>query len=160
MGNLIVAWAKKQNSQLCEDQVDTTGELWHKRLCHMSQKRMQMLAGKDVLLKMKNVHLDKCADCLDDKQNRDAFHPRPPMWRKTVVELVHTDVSYVDKISHSGGYYFITFIDYYNRKLWAYVLKMKDLVLSIFKEFQARIERESGKKLKVVRTNNKGQYIG
>ena len=88
-GNMIAAYAKKQNTlyvlhaQLGRDQVnmvvDTTGELWHKRLCHMSQKRMQMLAGKDVLLKMKNVHLDKCADCLDDKQNRDAFHPRPPM---------------------------------------------------------------------------------
>ena len=45
-GNLIVACTKKQNTlyvlhaQLGRDQVnmvvDTTGELWHKRLCHMS----------------------------------------------------------------------------------------------------------------------------
>ena len=73
---------------------------------------------------------------------------------------MHTDICYVDVKSHAGAQYFVTFIDDYNRKLWAYVLKTKDQVLSIFKEFQARIERESGKKLKVVRTNNKGQYIG
>ena len=30
----------------------------------MSQKGMQMLAGKELLPEMKNVHLDKCTDCL------------------------------------------------------------------------------------------------
>ena len=45
---------------------DTTGELWHKRLCHMSQKGMKMLVGKELLSKVKNMHLDKCADCLAD----------------------------------------------------------------------------------------------
>ena len=44
----------------------------------------------------------------------------------------------------------MTFIDDYTRKLWAFVLKSKDQVLSFFKEFQARAERESGQKLKVV----------
>ena len=32
--------------------------------------------------------------------------------------------------------------------------------MSFFKEFQARAERESGRKLKVVRTNNSGEYRG
>ena len=43
-------------------------------------------------------------------------------------------------------------------KLWAFMLKTKDQVLSIFKEFQARAEREYGQKLKVVRTDNGGEY--
>ena len=42
--------------------VDTVGDLWHKRLCHMSQKGMQMLAGKELLSEVKNVQLDKFAD--------------------------------------------------------------------------------------------------
>ena len=64
-GNMIAAYAKKQNTlyvlhaQLGRDQVnmvvDTTGELWHKRLCHMSQKGMWMPAEKDLLPKMENV---------------------------------------------------------------------------------------------------------
>ena len=54
------------HGQVCQKEVNvaagTTGELWHKRLCHMSQKGMQMLAKKELLLELKKVHLDKCAD--------------------------------------------------------------------------------------------------
>ena len=40
------------------------------------------------------------------------------------------------------------------------MLKTKDQVLSAFKEFQARVERETGRKLKVVRADNGGEYRG
>ena len=53
-----------------------------------------------------------------------------------------------------------TFIDDHSRKLWAYVLKTKDQVLSVFKVFQARTKRESGQKLKAIRTDNGGEYQG
>ena len=139
---------------------DTTDELWHKRLCHMSQKGMQMLAEKELLPEVKKVHLDKCADFLAGKQNRVVFWLRPPIRRKTALELVHTDVCYVDAKSHSGGQYFVTFIDDYSHKLWAYVLKTKDQVLGVFKKFQVRAERETNRKLNVVRTANGGEYRG
>ena len=54
----------------------------------------------------------------------------------------------------------MTFIGDYCRKLWALVLKSNDQVLSFFKEFQARAERESGQKLKAVRPDNDGEYRG
>ena len=38
------------------------------------------------------------------------------------------------------------------------MLKSKDQVLSVFKEFHVRAEREFGQKLKVVRTSNGGEY--
>ena len=76
------------------------------------------------------------------------------------MELVHTNVCYVEAPSHRGGQYFVTFIDDYSRKLWTLVLKLKDQVLSFFKEFQARAKRESSQKLKVVRTDNSGEYRG
>ena len=38
---------------------DIAGELWHKRLCHMSQKGMQMLAEKELVSDVKRVHLEK-----------------------------------------------------------------------------------------------------
>ena len=55
----------------------------------------------------------------------------------------------------------MTFIDNHSRKLWAYVLKMKDQllrILSFFKELHARVERETGQKLKVVKADNGGEY--
>jgi len=57
-----------------------------------------------------------------------------------------------------GGLYFVTFIDDHSRKLWIYVLKTKDQVLGVFKQFQASVERETVKKLKCVRTDNGGEY--
>ena len=68
-GNLIVVGARKTNTlyvlhaRLCRNEAnvatDTTGELWHKRLCHMSEKGMQKLAADDLIPEVKNVHLDK-----------------------------------------------------------------------------------------------------
>ena len=59
-----------------------------------------------------------------------------------------------------GALYFVTFIDDCSRKLWVYVLKTKDQVLGVFKQFQASVERETGKKLKCIRTDNGGEYCG
>ena len=61
-----------------------------------------------------------------------------------MLELVHTDVCQVDTKSHAGSQYFVTFIDDHSRKLWVSPLKTKDQVLSVFKEFHTRVERETG----------------
>ena len=52
----------------------------------------------------------------------------------------------------------MTFIDNHTRRLWATPLKTKDQMLSVFKELHARVERESGQKLKAVRADNGGEY--
>ena len=44
----------------------------------------------------------------------------------------------------------MAFIDDNNKKLWAFVLKTKDQVLSVFKEFHATTEREFGPNLKAL----------
>ena len=54
----------------------------------------------------------------------------------------------------------MTFIDNHNWKLWATPLKTKDQVLSVFKELHARVERETGRKLKAIRADNGGEYRG
>ena len=115
---------------------------------------------KKLLLEMKKVHLEKCIGYLANKQNKATFCPRLPMRRKGALELVHLDVCYVDAKSHVGAWYSVMFIDNYIWKFWASVLKAKDQVLSVFKEFQARAERESKQKLKVVKTDNRSEYHG
>ena len=96
---LIVTRSQKQNmlyvmhARLCRDEAnvvaDSDGELWHKRLCHMSERGMHILVEKDLLPEVKGMHLEKCADCFVGKQNMVAFHSRPPMRRERVLELVH-----------------------------------------------------------------------
>ena len=52
---------------------DIVGELWDKRLCHMSEKGMWKLAVDELIPGVKNIHLDKCVDYLARKQNRTSF---------------------------------------------------------------------------------------
>ena len=54
----------------------------------------------------------------------------------------------------------MTFIVDHSPKTWVYVLKMKDQVLNVFKRFVALVERETGQKLKCLRTDNGAEYIG
>ena len=59
-----------------------------------------------------------------------------------------------------GALYFVTFIDDHFKKVWGFALKTKDQVLDAFKELHARLERETGRKLKVVRADNGSEYRG
>ena len=63
-------------------------------------------------------------------------------------------------MSFSGALYFLTFIYDCSRKLWVYALQRKDQIFDKFKEFHALVERQSGKKLKCIRSDNGGKYRG
>jgi transposase InsO family protein len=60
--------------------------------------------------------------------------------------------------SISGYVYYVSFIDDYSRKTWIYFLKTKDEVFSKFKEFKALIENLSERKIKILRSDNGGEY--
>ena len=60
--------------------------------------------------------------------------------------------------SIGGSCYFLTFIDDYNRKNWVYFLKQKSETFVKFKEFKALVEKQSDRKIKVLRSNRGGEY--
>jgi 5'-3' exoribonuclease 2 len=54
--------------------------------------------------------------------------------------------------------YYVSFIDDYSRKTWIYFLKAKSEVFGKFKEFKALVENLSKKKIKVLRSDNGGEF--
>jgi transposase InsO family protein len=60
--------------------------------------------------------------------------------------------------SISGYVYYVSFIDDYSRKTWIYFLKTKAEVFSKFKKFKALIENLSERKIKILRSDNGGEY--
>ena len=60
--------------------------------------------------------------------------------------------------SIGGSEDFVTFIDDHSRKTWIYFLKTKDEVFDRFREFTALVENLTGKKIKVLRSDNGGEY--
>jgi transposase InsO family protein len=60
--------------------------------------------------------------------------------------------------SLNGYLYYVLFIDDHSRKTWIYFLKTKDGVLARFQEFKAQVENLTGRKIKVLRSDNGGEY--
>jgi transposase InsO family protein len=60
--------------------------------------------------------------------------------------------------SIGGSFYFLTFIDDFSRKIWIYFLKNKSDTFSKFKEFKVEEEKQSGKYVKVLRSDGGGEY--
>lgn len=134
---------------------ELTVELWHKRLAHMSEKGLSVLAKKNLLSGMNDAHLRRCTHCLAGKQNKVSFKSSLSSRKQDILDLVHSDICGPMKTRNLGGAgYFVTFIDDCLRKFLVYTLKSKDQVLDVFKQFQALVERQTGKKLQCIRTNN------
>ena len=52
----------------------------------------------------------------------------------------------------------LTTIDDFSRKVWAFFLKWKSDVLSIFKEWKIMVEKKTGKQVKRLRTDNSLEF--
>ncbi|GJV58461.1 putative RNA-directed DNA polymerase [Tanacetum coccineum] len=125
------------------------------KVLSMSKKGMSILSKKNVLSGVHDINLKKCSHCLAGKQTRLAFKSRSPFRMENILDLVHFDVCGPMKTKTLGGCsYFVTFIDDHSRKVWVYTLKTKDQVLDVFKQFHALVERQTGKKLKCIQTDN------
>ena len=76
-----------------------------------------------------------------------------------ILDLIHSDVSgRMSHVSLSGFEYYVLFIDDQSRKTWIYFLKTKSEVFKQFQEFKALVETQTGRKIKVLRLDNGGEY--
>jgi transposase InsO family protein len=53
---------------------------------------------------------------------------------------------------------FLLFVDDFSRKMWVYFLKLKSDVFNEFKKFKALVENQFGKSIKVLRSDNGGEF--
>jgi transposase InsO family protein len=56
--------------------------------------------------------------------------------------------------------YYVSFIDDFSRNTWIYFLRKKSEVFDKFKEFKALVENQTKNKIKVLRTDNGGEFCG
>jgi transposase InsO family protein len=60
--------------------------------------------------------------------------------------------------SLGGNKYFISFVDEFSRMMWIYLTKAKSESFDVFKKFKRRVEKESEKSIKILRTDGGGEY--
>lgn len=165
----VIVTAKEENGLyrldteevfVCKTNLDITN-LWHRRLGHLNYVYMKMLQnGMATGFGKEKFPTEPCISCIKGKQSRKPF-PKCSQKRATeVLELIHTDVCGPTKTTSVGGArYFMTFTDDFSRKSFVYFLSSKDEVFDKFVEFKALVENETGKKIKILRSDNGGEYV-
>src|SRR5438132_539166 len=76
-----------------------------------------------------------------------------------ILDYVHSDLwGPSSKPSINGARYMLTIIDEYSRKVWPYFLKYKSEAFSAFKEWKIMVEKQTEKKVKKLRTDNRMEF--
>ena len=134
--------------------------LWHRRMGHLHHGVLRMLRETITgVPELGTDHDDVCRGCILGKYAKPTF-PRSGSKVDSVSGLIHSDIcGPMSTRALSGAEYFATFIDDHSRKTWIYFLKTKDEVFDRFREFKAPIKNAIGKKIKVLRSDNGGEYI-
>ena len=101
-----------------------------------------------------------CEGCVFGKHKRDSFPSGMANRASLPLELVHSDLCGPMRENSLGGKkYFLTFIDDCTRKIWIYFLKQKSEAFGVFKTFKALVEKQSGRELKALRSDQGGEYM-
>jgi myosin-crossreactive antigen len=84
------------------------------------------------------------------KYTKTAF-PSSDSGAAEILDLIHSDVcGPMSLASLTGSLYYVVFIDDFSQKSW--------IVFSRFQEFKALVENQTGKKIRVLRSDNGGEY--
>ncbi|SGY27823.1 BQ5605_C123g13318 [Microbotryum silenes-dioicae] len=135
----------------------------HRCLGHLAPSSIQKMVAAGLLEGLRAGYSDEevekfvCNACLSAKGHRLPF-PDSDSHSSERLGLVHSDVLSLPERSLTGKRYLVTFLDDYSRKLWAYAIGHKSEVFSVFKTWLAEVELETGATLKVLRTDNGGEY--
>jgi transposase InsO family protein len=103
-------------------------------------------------------HDSVCRGCALGKNVKGSFS-RSESRSKGILDLIHTDVCGSTTVASLNEYlYYVLFIDDHSQKTWTYFLKTKDGVLARFQYFRAQVENLTERKIKVLRSDNGGEY--
>ena len=136
--------------------------IWHRRFGHLGSQGMQLLVRKKMVSGLDldgKQHPTFCEPCVKGKTHRLAFQSSSTKRADHPLELIHSDVcGKIGARSLDGGEYFVTFIDDYTRYAWVYILQHKSEVFQRFQEWKALVKKSSGRKIKIFRLDNGGEY--
>ncbi|CAI7817696.1 unnamed protein product [Closterium sp. NIES-54] len=147
----------------------STGETdWlaaHRHFGHVELPQLQQLFKeerfKGLRIKGEPKEVGSCETCLTSKFSRFPFHSTVGQ-SSDPVELVHVDLVGPMNVKGDGGaLYSMTMVDDCTRLTWSFPLaKKSDAARVIIEEWLPMVERESGKRVKAIRSDRGGEFLG
>ena len=133
--------------------------IWHCRLGHINEKRMEKLHRDGILHSFDFESFETCESCLLGKMTKAPFTGQGER-ASDLLALVHSDVCGPMSSTARGGFqYFITFTDDFSRYGYIYLMKHKSESFEKFKEFQNEVQNHLGKTIKFLRSDRGGEYL-
>lgn len=133
---------------------------WHARFGHLNFASLRKLAAQNMVRGLPSLdQVDQvCDGCLVGKQRRSPFPAQARHRAEHILDLVHGDLcGPVTPATPSGNKYFLL-VDDMSRYMWLHLLSSKDQAPAEIMNFQASVEVETGRKLKVLRTDREGEF--
>nr|AAS01945.1 putative polyprotein [Oryza sativa Japonica Group] len=133
--------------------------IWHCRLGHINEKRMEKLHRDGLLHSFDFESFKTYESCLLGKMTKGPFTGQSER-ASELLGLVHTDVCGPMSSTARGGFgYFITFTDDFSKYGYVYLMRHKSESFEKFKEFQNEVQNHLGKTIKYLRSDRGGEYL-
>jgi transposase InsO family protein len=100
-----------------------------------------------------------CSGCATTKLKRRPFPTQAKRRADGLLDLVHGDIcGPISPAAAGGKEFFLLLVDDHSRYMWLSLLANKSDALAAVQQFQARVEVETGRRLRVLRTDNRGEF--
>jgi hypothetical protein len=141
---------------------DESSRIWHKRFVHLNFRYMQHLRKHRLVDGLPDILFSKgvCEGCVLRKHPQKKFVKGKSQRASAPLDLIHSDL--MGPFPHPlirKARFILIFVDDFSHFTWIYFLRQKFEVFQHLKDFKALVETQSGKKIKVLRTNNGGEYV-
>ena len=130
-------------------------------MSHLDENNIKRLTKMIERMKIKvRTTMEICETYLKEKQHRQSFH-KSVTRTSEFLELIHSDLyESIDSTIYDKTNYYILFIDDFIRMSHIYPLKRKSSedVLEKFRKYKLEMEKQTGKSIKRLKTNDDGEY--
>ncbi|KMQ90721.1 retrovirus-related pol polyprotein from transposon tnt 1-94 [Lasius niger] len=171
-GNVKMEARRRGNLYYLQEEIDSAGAAsappranlwkWHERLGHLNSRDLVRVIGclnQQMPSTKEAEDLKRCEICLRGKMTALPFPSGNPPCTE-MLKVVHTDVVGPLRVhSANGAKFFVTFIDDCSRWCEVYFLKEKSGVCDAFKHYKSFVERQTGKSIKALQSDNGREYL-
>ena len=148
--------------KLCRSTIEENTKLWHRRLGHASQRQINKLYSKDLVVGLPKVGKQDglvCEDYIKGKQVRSSFPSKRVVSTTKPLELIHIDLRGPMRVaSFNGSKYVFVIVDDFSRYTWTIFLMSKDETYEEFEVWVKAIERQLNTKLVGIRFDHGTEF--
>lgn len=137
-------------------------KLWRDRLSHPGIDSFKEMANQELILGAKSSDIENlfCESCQSGKIHRLPFHTNLTTRVCKPGQIIHSDVCGKMPVASLGGAnHFLLFKDECTSYRFVYFMKSKSDTFNTFLQFQKMIERQTGNRIKVFRSDNGREYV-